>query len=471
MVHIRLPDSSEIDEMLKGVSNRSEMGERKLKKAIANAVLSIPTATKTQLLADLRMTDGDLQNLLQRQRLNDADRKQLKDVIDKLRVLDKQGLTIYTTSGDDTRPLSPNEKKAMEVLVPAVAKMMNEIAGGMHDTYVENVFGAASAKQAKTVFSKAAKALVRLHKKDKIVADVLRKSAVWSCGGLTNKKGMALAEHAVTGLAAGQSPLPSDTAFLTLVHESTHAVPPDEGGTTDIVYENHENFLSAQAQVKVKTADYYKVVVRFIAERGGKVFIPQDAATHAHRAGRSVPLQQAVTDANKLVNGAWVSAIRIHDHLRRIAQTPDASGWETWAQNVSRLMGLTLHREQKLQFSSGKTHSKVLAVDLSTLDNKIALLAAMNGGGNFVVAEPPARPQSEYVDYVIEEVLKMVLNRGSHVRAKFSKDYEKDVAVIKSLGSLHESVSGQSADSGFNSLKKDLPAPMKAYLRKYGKLA
>ena len=468
MPRIRLPDPRELDEMLQGVSKRSEMAERKLKTAIGNALATMSHADRLKLTGDLNLNDPDIQNLLRRERLDDPARDQLKDIISKMRELDESGLTVYPGAVQGHRELSKTERATMAALVTDVSALMSDIANGHHDPYVKNVFGDGFEDEAKKVFRGAAKALDGLMKASGgLVVDVMRKSDVWSCGGLTNSKRMALPESLV---AAASDRSRGGYAFLTLVHESTHALP--KGATTDVLYEHHERFLNANPQAKLATADYYKEVVRQIATTTPRVFTPQDVDAHLSTE-RSKELMIAAEAADKVLNGAWVSAIRIHDTIHNMARAPgNFVGWETWLRNASRLMGTSIHREQDITFTKagfirGKNSGPpIYSGDLAVMDNKIAMLAACNGKAKYVIKEPTDAPlgQNAYVEYVLTEVLRMFGNG-----LKFSKSLEKDVIVIRSLGELHESVNSGKQNllvEGGNGNKPglaQLPEPMRSY--------
>lgn len=258
---------------------------------------------------------------------------------------------------------------------------------------------------------------------------------------------------------------PGSYAFLTLVHESTHAL--KSGATTDEAYENHHRFESLGAQLKLRTADYYKEVVRQIATNKGRFFIPMDADAHL-AAGRSPALMQAIAKADQVLSGAWITAIRIHDTVRKMKMYPGGfSGAETWLRNVSRLMGITVHREKDLTFTRrtfGKdTGPEITNADLAIMDNKIAILAACNGKGKFIMAEPAVAPSTPdlWVDYVIRQILTTYAHS-----MKFSKSRDKDVIVIRTLGELHESVNAQQRNllvDGNRLGLKELPEPMRSY--------
>ncbi|MBS0553105.1 MAG: hypothetical protein JSS47_11355, partial [Proteobacteria bacterium] len=384
-----------------------------------------------------------------------------------MRELDDSGLTVYPGAVQAHRALSKTERTAMSVLAADVSALMRDIANGHHDTYVKNVFGDGFEDEAKKVFKGAARALDRLMKASGgLVVDVMRKSDVWDCGGLTNRTRMALPEGVVA--AAGDRSRSGD-AFLTLVHESTHALP--KGATTDVLYEHHERFPNANPQAKLATADYYKEVVRQIATATGRIFTPQDVDAHLSTT-RSKDLMAAVEGADKVLNGAWVTAIRIHDTIHRMAREPgNFVGWETWLCNASRLMGTSIHREPDLTFTKGgllrgrNSGPPIHSGDLAVLDNKIAMLAACNGKAKYVIKEPTvALDREAYVEYVITEVLRMF---GGGL--KFSKSLQKDVIVIRSLGELHESVNGRRMNLllEVGSTKKpglaQLPEPMRSY--------
>jgi len=136
-------------------------------------------------------------------------------------------------------------------------------------------------------------------------------------------------------------------------------------------------------------------------------------------------------------------------------------------------MGLTLHRTiwvttpifgtptvSFLDQKKGKEKIAPLTItslDLSIVDNKIAMLHALDGTAQTIVAEPNPKPKKPegWVDYVIKEMLK------THLPGQFSKSIEKDLIVIKSLANLHEVYAKK--NMVIETLSKGLPEPMKSY--------
>ena len=471
MPQIRLPDPKEVDDIIAGNSERAKMGERKLKTAVDNALKSIAPTAKTEVLKKASLSDSDATALLKKseQRLNDTDRTRLKKLIAEIQKADPSGLSRYPGAVEDTRTLTSEEGWRIRDLAMKVVAKMREIASGLHDTYVENVFGKAEADDAKKIFHEAADALDALRPgillSGDIVVDTMRKSDVWCCAGLTRPGRMALSEQTV---ATATDRSVGGSAFLTLVHESTHAIP-NNRATTDKLYEHHQGFLKASAQTKLTTADYYKEVVRQIATQQGRVFMPGDVAPHLGDA-RSNKLQQAAVVADKILSSAWVTAIRIHDIIHPMARTPGSFvGWETWLRNASRLIGITLHRETTLKFErnllTANAGPKITAGDLAVIDNKIAMLAACNGKAKHILLEPlPKSDAQEAVDHVLKQVLFAYCGD-----LKFRKDMSKDVIVIRSLAECHEAVNsaGKNLLVGSGSLQPglaQLPEPMKTYI-------
>lgn len=219
----------------------------------------------------------------------------------------------------------------------------------------------------------------------------------------------------------------------------------------------------------MKTADYYKEVVRQIATGNGRVFVEGNVDPHLGDT-RSPELMQAATTADKVLTGAWISAIRIHGVIHEMALNPGGYvGWETWLRNASRLMGITVHREAPLAFTrnvfSANTGPKITSGDMAVIDNKIAMLAQCNGKAKCVMVEPTRRLSAErFVEHVLEQVVRSYCT-GTGL--KFSKSIEKDVIVIRSLGELHEGVSGRNMLVDPMDKKKpglaQLPEPMKSY--------
>ena len=471
MSQIRLPDPKEVDAIITGDTERAVMGERKLKTAVNNALQSMAPENRTTLLRKLRLSNSDITNLLAKgTRLDDTARTRLKTLIAEIQNADARGLSRYPGAVEDTRALTKDEGWRILHLATDVVKKMQDIANGLHKTYVENVFGQAHADDAEKIFGEAADALERLRPgviaDGYIVVDTMRKSEVWNCGGLTNVNRMALSEKTVAG-ATDRSV--RGHSFLTLVHESTHAIP-NGRATTDVLYEHHDGFLKASAQTKLTTADYYKEVVRQIATNTGRIFVPGnvDPCLGDTRSNR---LQLAAVAADKILNGAWITAIRIHDVIHDMARAPGKFvGWEIWLRNASRLMGITLHREATLKFEknffSANTGPTITAGDLAVIDNKIAMLTACNGKAKHILLEPLPKSSDHQI---LEHVLKQVIF-AYWQDLKFSKDMRKDVIVIRSLGECHESVNSAGKNLLVDPVNRgqpglaQLPEPMKTYV-------
>lgn len=470
MLHIRLPDPKEIDAIVAGDSDRAASGERKLKTAVANALQAMATAQKKNLkdllkdLEGVHFSERDVNGLLNKDvRLNNTKLRQLKQLIAAIQAADP--LSRHPGAVKATRSLNRQERTIIGTLATDAANRMREIARGLHDPYVKNVFGS-HAGDAKKIFGEAADALDRMRPGilfSSIVVDTMNTAEVWRCGGLTNSDRMKLPESAIE--AAGKDDLKKKELKLLLVHESTHAIPSDRA-TTDMLYEHHEGFSFASEQVKLKTADYYKEVVRQIETGTPRVFKPRDVSPHLAEK-RSIELRQAAVKADRILNGAWITAIRIYGIVRDMALRPWAYvNWDTWLQNASRLMGITLHRETVPKFEwhlcGGSTGPKITAVDLAAIDNKIAMLAACNGKATSIMAEPPQG--RDPVDHVLDEVLSTYCPD-----LKFRKSREKDLAVIRSLAECHESVNRDKRNLVLDPVNsnlpglRQLPGPMRRY--------
>jgi hypothetical protein len=84
----------------------------------------------------------------------------------------------------------------------------------------------------------------------------------------------------------------------------------------------------------------------------------------------------------------------------------------------------------------------ITALDLSIVDNKIAMLKMINGKGPYILTEPqPGLAHDKAVDHVIQQMLSTYLSRLSGYI--FTKSADKDTIVIRSLANLHESIAGK----------------------------
>lgn len=475
MSRIRLPAPEEIEEILSGVSKHSEKAESKLRKALGTALASMAEKEKEALVEALRpLSWQQIKALCYPEKWSRLDRGYAVAVIKTMRKLDASMLTIYPAINKPATRLPNNEEmNIIGELFENAASIMFDIGNGHHAKHVRMVFGSDQevVERAKHTFTASAEALRRLLRKEGgVVIDELRKDAVWGCGGLTTQEQMALPVSAVKR--------DFENAFLTVVHEATHAaISPWD--TTDHYYEYHDQFKKASPQEKLTTADYYKVVVRKITDNDKEVFMPGSGLVVSATDGRSAQLMNAAVEADKIVTAAWVSAIRIHEHLRDMANNPSlADKWSAWCTNASRLMGLTLHRPRWVIASyvggliTVKTPSEeksvpltITALDLSIVDNKIAMLSMINGKGRYILTEPqPGLTHDKVVDHVIEQMLSTYLSRLSDY--VFTKSADKDVIVIRSLANLHESIAGKEL---LDTLQVSLPDPMKSYDRAKGK--
>jgi hypothetical protein len=169
----------------------------------------------------------------------------------------------------------------------------------------------------------------------------------------------------------------------------THALPQDVR-TGDKYYRHHEKFKTAKVQRKLITADYYaEVFDRVLQNIPGDVFVPTDASEIAKQPNG--PLLLYIGEIQKLVNLAWAMAINIHGdtctEAGKWAQANQSGRFvpNSWSKtlhapehidflkNVSRLLGLTIHKRGDLR----DTINQVTALDLSILDNKLNVLARL----------------------------------------------------------------------------------------------
>jgi len=173
MPRIRLPEPKELEQILSGVSKRSEMAERKLKKALGTALASMNNTDKANLLNALHLTQTDVDALLARAPTwADAERTRATAVIEKMRDLDASGLAIYPeTQLKELRDPTASEMNTIAALFKAVATEMRKIGLGTERPFIMAVFGDPAlqpgdnhnhAADAEDVFTQSAEALERL---------------------------------------------------------------------------------------------------------------------------------------------------------------------------------------------------------------------------------------------------------------------------------------------------------------------
>jgi hypothetical protein len=364
----------------------------------------------------------------------------------------------------DTRPLYDDEVQHVATAVAAIDQRVKQIVGTIgHDTQITNVFGSALLSEVKIRFQLSLEALIRIFKANKIVVDTMQKEKVWKCGGLTSETQIALPDKLKV--------VTQNELMLTLVHEMTHALPKDLR-TGDEYYRHHQKFKTAKVQQKLKTADYYaEVFDRVLQDIPGDVFVPTDASEIAKQPDGTLQLYRE--QVQTLVNLAWATAINIHGKLEPMGKTAQANQSGRFVPNpfsktlhqpedidfltnVSRLLGLTIHKRGDLR----GTINQVTALDLSIIDNKLNVLARLQRslGKTLVLPAEIKLFEPTRVDRVFG--MGLLIENNKERPGLLSRDIYKDIVVIRSLATLNEAPLWK---TWVGKLTKGLPEPMNSY--------
>src|SRR5262249_34069082 len=141
--------------------------------------------------------------------------------------------------------------------------------------------------------------------------------------------------------------------------------------------------------------------------------------------------------------------------------------------NASMILGLTIHRRTGIPAQPAGnmvpvTTNPITALDLSLADNKIAMLAQLNGAVPKVLTVPSDVKTygEEYEDHVLEHALLLLKKDGKDTPGLLSRNVKKDVLVIRSLAAMHEAIT---PDADFvKILSTGLPDPIKKHMARFG---
>jgi len=458
---VRLPNPAMVDDFLRDLAS-----VQKLKKALGQALQALEPGPKKEVEEQFKIKSAGkaVEAFLQKGTpATSEDKGYLDWLIREIGHRAQVGLSFHPGFVDE-RPLDTVEVKAVDTAVQTIAERVKQIVDtNGYDTQITNVFGSAILPEVKKRFMLSLEALISIHKADKIVVDTMQKQKVWACGGLTSEKQIALPDKL--------KEVPQNELMLTLVHEMTHALP--QGVRTgDMYYRHHEKFKTAMVQRKLITADYYaEVFDRVLRNIPGDVFVPTDASEIGKQPGG--PLLLYIEAIQELVNLAWAMAINIHGELVPKGKSAQANqsgrfvpnSWSNkvhapdyidFLKNVSRLLGLTIHKRGDLR----DTINQITALDLSIIDNKLNVLARLQGGLRKILDLPVGITSFESAK--VDQVFRMALAIANKKERPglLSRDVDKDVIVIRSLATLND---GPDWKTWRGNLTKGLPEPMNSY--------
>jgi len=361
-------------------------------------------------------------------------------------------------------PIRDDEVQRVATAVTTIDQRVTQIVGtNGYDTQITNVFGPAMLHEVKKRFKLSLDALLRICKAKNIVVDTMQKQKVWTCGGLTSETKITLPDELKV--------VSQNELMLTLVHEMTHALPTG-ARTDDKYYRHHEKFKTAKVQRKLITADYYaEVFDRVLKNTPGDVFVPTDASEISKQPNGLLLLYRG--ELQKLVNRAWAMAINIHGTLVPVGKWAQANQSGRFVpnsfsktlhepehidflKNVSRLLGLTIHKRGDLR----GTINQVTALDLSIIDNKLNVLGRLQSSLGNTLDLPAGITSFEQtkVDQVFQLALRIENNKERP--GLLSRDIYKDIIVIRSLATLNDAPEWK---TWMGKLTKGLPEPMNSY--------
>jgi hypothetical protein len=479
LIQRRLPDFDAVETIMQDDSDEAKSAEKKLKRQIQRAIAAIEREKWGDRRIDLAKADWsydqpgvDWDEVLDVSKpLGPAKRHLLEAMIVELHFvqrLDSVPAEVLSYPRPGVKIAPPEKGSAQEAtlaaLVQGAVTTMRAIAGGSHDAGVKAVFGAC-AERAKEVYKEAADALERLHKERNIVIDSRGDQAAVHAGGLTSPKQMALSPSVLAGVTAEHQ--------VTLVHESTHAIP---SPTTDGVYVDLTEgspFLTAEDGFKVVRAPFYEELARSVLGiRRLPTFTPgvkKSTVPKGHATDQTVRLAQARVE--KMAADAWTVAINTHEHLVELAREQQGSKPSADPQfnrrvaNLSRALGLTIHhRMPKGAQVQINDLDLAIAEDRAAQLSRLIKMAAWTNVGTmeFDDKEPVTAIFSSVTDFVgltskREQFLaRKILEVLVLLRGYSRKSPEKEIAMIYALASVY--------DSGRDrALEKSVPPPLDSF--------
>lgn len=197
----------------------------------------------------------------------------------------------------------------LQTLIDNANAIFDAIAGGTHDTDLEQVFGATNVAAAKAKYALAKTWMNSLHTSHHIVTDRSGYNAEVGLGGLTGfQRQIAMSPSTIDSPSAPAS-------VVTMIHESMHA------GNSDVKdkgYIGTQVFTQLPENVKLTNAAHFEVVPRRILNAphayAGQTFTPAGAAPVS--GGPATPpltaMQTAVREASERIRIAWTMGLNLH---------------------------------------------------------------------------------------------------------------------------------------------------------------
>lgn len=477
VIQRRLPDFAAVQPIILGGTPAARAAEKKLKQVILKTFerLSAPKKAAAQARFTVLQPAQNWDNLLDTaNQLPDPDKAFLGDIIASIEFAQQAAgdplLKVrYPRPNVQIGPPAPGsvQEANLQQLVTNAIATMTDIGNGLHDAAVNRVFGNGAAAQAKAVFLASAQALTRLQgTAGAIVVDSRGDQEAVHAAGLTGANQMALAPEVVANINPNNQ--------VTIVHESTHAIP---APTTDDAYTDYtagSSFLTAQPGFKLSRAPYYEEVARQILVPGHppRQFVPGMAAPPPPGHATNPQVREAQAQVEQMVSRAWTVAINARDSLvawAQVQQNPAVYGtltpaalieFGTHLTNLSRVMGLTLHH----RIPVGGQAVAINDLDLSMAENRAAQLSELIHKAKLTnVADDRHLKNPSWTDwlpdvlrgtkaYLSDKILEVLVMTYGYTL----KDAEKEIAMIKTLA--------DSYDKGrVDAFRTGIPGPVAGY--------
>jgi hypothetical protein len=478
LIQRRLPEFAAVEPLLQGDTPEAEIAVKKLRQQIKRTIVAIEREEFGDRRIELAKADFwhdrpdvDWDELLDVDSpLAPDERFLLGEVMDELHFVQRLDsvpaeVAAYPRPGvkiGPPKPGSPQEAN-LAALVQAAVSTMRAIAGGSHDAGVAAVFGV-HANRAKTVYKEAADALARLHGEHNIVIDTRGDQAAVHAAGLTSPKQMALSPSVVGAVSSANQ--------VTLVHESTHAIPVPTADGIYVDIKPGSGFLTASDDFKVTRAPYYEELARSVLGiRALPTFAPpgnspppQGHSTDEHVRGAQARVERTAADA-------WTVAINTHERLVELAREQQGAKpskdreFNRRVANLSRALGLTIHHRLP-----GAAQVEINDLDLAIAEDRAAQLSRLLkmatwttvGSMSFDEAQPVTAKLTGLTDwmgfttrreeFLAGKILEVLVTARGYSR----KSPEKEIAMILALASVYSS--GRDA-----ALEKKVPAPLDAF--------
>jgi hypothetical protein len=368
------------------------------------------------------------------------------------------------------RPATPDAANITK-LVGNADKIFNDVATGLRDTWLTQVFGAGSVAAAKAKYAKGRTAMNTLHGTDSIVTDRSGYSEEVSLGGLTDPPGTA-GQKIRLEKASIDAP-DSNDSVATLLHESMHAGNSDVGDKyigLETESEAHKlTFASCFEVVAWRTLDptnagAFAVPPTFTTF---KTFIPAGTTVGGVTAAPLTKAEEGARAASELFREAWTIGLNLHPLYVQLFRTPTdwtapqaGFGGKRFDNSLpfwSKVQKLTIHQKTTIDPASpDEARHPVSQIDVALSEGLVRRLA---NGMN--VLDPLQKTAAEADILAFENNNSTAAERsavfpgGAHTNADVDRDFllkltvrspsvapmtgtpARDIRVVRQLGTLN----------------------------------